>query len=109
MGLQRKRRKTSAGGGSRYSRAGMGWYRAISISILAQIVLVALNALQERVNDPYSVEHLAMLQVFAEQHPASSLLGHAQYQSIPKRKTVNAVNINGGKNVSDCRFPHDES
>ncbi len=40
------------------------------------------------------------LQVFGEENPTASLLSHAQDQSIPERKSVEAVKVDGWQDVS---------
>ena len=94
----------------------MGWWRAISTSILARNPnCVALSVkerrsnqkstqrggLQEWVDDLHSIDHPAVLHVLGEQHAASGLHRAAQDQSVPKRESMEAMQVNGGENVCD--------
>ena len=52
-----------------------------------------------------------MLHIFGEDYATSSLFGHAQYQRIPIRKSMEPVQINGSDNVADswlCHIEHSE-
>jgi hypothetical protein len=60
-----------------------------------------MAALYERIDNPHAVDDLLVLQIFGEHNAAARLLGHLQYQRIPIRKAVKAVQINGRENVAD--------
>jgi len=57
----------------------------------------------ERIYDSNTIDFAAMLEVFRKKNTAAGLLGRAENQSIPKRKSVQPVEVNGSKNIGNNR------
>jgi hypothetical protein len=64
--------------------------------------------LSERVYHPYPVNLSRFLEVFREKYATSSLLGGANHQSVPERKPVKSMQVDGGKDVVNFGRSHIE-
>src|SRR5271169_2043245 len=59
--------------------------------------------LVERVHDLNPIHFTALLKVFREKNATTGLFGGSQNQSIPKRKPVQSMEVNGGEDIGNFR------
>ena len=70
----------------------MGWRRDIAVLILARNGI----CLKERVDDPYTIDDLAVLHIFREHSLATGAPRGMDDERIPIRDVVKAVQIDCG-------------
>jgi len=59
--------------------------------------------LLEGIDDTQSIDLSRVLQVLRVEHGAASLLRSPQHQSVPERELVQAMQVNGRKNVGQAQ------
>jgi hypothetical protein len=62
---------------------------------------ISYSTLSEGVYDFQPVDLSHVLHIFGENHAASSLFGCAKNQSIPERKPMEPVQVDGSENIGD--------
>jgi hypothetical protein len=59
----------------------------------------AIGKLQKRIHDPHPIKHLAVMHVLTKKYATARTLRTTKMERVKIRESVQAVNINSGKNI----------